>query len=84
MITSVSGAKVCAAIRVANTSCTKGTPQLSARPMAAEPDIARAACSMPSCSCKRRKSSAAFSAIWLLWRRSWKKQVVAGHPTQHT
>ena len=40
MMQSVPGARRLAATRVANTSCTKGTPQLSARPMPADPEIA--------------------------------------------
>ena len=36
---SVAGTKRLTATRVENTSCTKGTPQLSARPMPAEPEM---------------------------------------------
>ena len=44
MMTSASGEKRDAATRVANTSCTNGTPHASARPMPAEPEMARYAC----------------------------------------
>ena len=41
MMQSVPGTRRLAATRVAKTSCTKGTLQLSARPIPAEPEIAR-------------------------------------------
>ena len=39
MTQSVAGTNFLTATRVENTSCTKGTPQLSARPMPAEPEM---------------------------------------------
>ena len=41
MMQSVPGASRLAATRVAKTSCTKGTLQLSARPIPAEPEMAK-------------------------------------------
>ena len=65
MMTSVLGARRFAATRVANTSCTKGTPQLSARPMPAEPEMASQAVRPPSWPCTRSRISFAFSVMWL-------------------
>ena len=46
--------------------CTKGTPQLSARPMPAEPEMLSSALFPCRCSASiRRSNSCAFSRIWL-------------------
>ena len=69
MTTSVPGTRRFAATRVANTSCTKGTPTLSAMPMPAEPEIANTARPPGTCSAAvRRSSSSAFSTTWLICR----------------
>ena len=69
MMTSVPGTRRLAATRVANTSCTKGTPTLSAMPMPAEPEMANSARPPGTYrSAIRRSSSSDFSRIWLKCR----------------
>ena len=64
MTQSVFGIKRLTATRVENTSCTKGTPQLSAKPIPAEPEMLSSALQPCSCSASmRRSSSCAFSRI---------------------
>ena len=63
---SVAGTNRLTATRVENTSCTKGTPQLSARPIPAEPEMLSRALFPCRCSASmRRSNSCAFSRIWL-------------------
>ena len=66
MMQSVPGASRFAATRVAKTSCTNGTPTLSAMPMPALPDMASFAVPpgtyLPQ---TRQRSSSLFSNMWL-------------------